>query len=184
MISFKMMSLQRRFNRAIGQLSIVLSSASDPETGVSSKDIIVSENPPLSVIIYLPKQALDQQHHNKPTPVVISIVYRLAPEHLLLIVYDDCWTAFQAVVSHYNGDSNRDSDSAGANLAHHILIKAGSEAYTLVLKSKEHFSHTLTSGVHSRSDPRLLMLQKGRTWQYTPFGSGCIWRRLGVSITR
>ncbi|GMI71932.1 hypothetical protein like AT1G47480 [Hibiscus trionum] len=150
---------------------IVPPSPSDPETGVSSKDIIVSQNPPISARIYLPKH----QNHKLPilvyfhggafcsesafsfvetkfmnrlaslaNVVAISIEYRLAPEHPLPIAYQDCWAALQWVVSHSNADtvSNKDpwvstyvdfdrvyvgGDSAGANIANNILLRAGSE---------------------------------------------------------
>ncbi|KAE8717604.1 ARM repeat protein interacting with ABF2 isoform 1 [Hibiscus syriacus] len=46
---------------------IVPPCADDPETGVSSKDIIVSQDPPISARIYLPKQILDHHQHRKPT---------------------------------------------------------------------------------------------------------------------
>ncbi|KAE8670314.1 ARM repeat protein interacting with ABF2 isoform 1 [Hibiscus syriacus] len=76
--------------------------------------------------------------------LVISIEYRLAPEHPLPIAYDGCWTALQWVVSpNSNGASNKepwlstcaDFDrvyvggvSAGANLTHNTLMRAGSDA--------------------------------------------------------
>ncbi|WRX21237.1 Alpha/beta hydrolase fold-3 - like 10 [Theobroma cacao] len=149
-------------------------SAEDPETGVSSKDITISDNPPISARIYLPKQV--EQHQKVPLlvyfhgggfcfesafsfvetkymnslayyakVVVISIEYRLAPEHPLPIAYDDCWAGLQWVVSHSVdcGVDNKEpwlstyvdfdrvyvaGDSAGANLAHNILMRAGSEA--------------------------------------------------------
>ncbi|XP_022722390.1 2-hydroxyisoflavanone dehydratase-like [Durio zibethinus] len=149
-------------------------SAEDLETKVSSKDIAFSENPPISARIYLPKQVGQHQKvpllvyfhgggfcfesafsfvetkymnslasHAKV--VVISIEYRLAPEHPLPIAYEDCWAGLQWVVSH-SGDYVIDNkepwlstyvdfdrvyvagDSAGANLAHNILMRAGSEA--------------------------------------------------------
>ncbi|KAK8556072.1 hypothetical protein V6N13_070142 [Hibiscus sabdariffa] len=163
-------------------------SASDPETGVFSKDIIVSQNPPISARIYLPKHLLDQHQHLKvpilvyfhgggfcfesafsfaetkfmnrltcsANAVVISIEYRLAPEHPLPIAYDDCWAALQWVVSHANADCDFDKepwiftyvdldrvyvggDSAGANLAHNILLRAGSEELNNDLKIKGAF---------------------------------------------
>ncbi|XWS13607.1 hypothetical protein CRYUN_Cryun36dG0052400 [Craigia yunnanensis] len=149
-------------------------SAEDPETGVSSKDITISENPPISARIYLPKQV--EQHQKVPLlvyfhgggfcfesafslvetkymnslaylakVVVISIEYRLAPEYALPIAYEDCWAGLQWVVSHCGdyGIDNKEpwlstyvdfdrvyvaGDSAGANLAHNILMRAGSEA--------------------------------------------------------
>ncbi|GMI71929.1 hypothetical protein like AT1G47480 [Hibiscus trionum] len=162
---------------------IVPPSASDPETGVSSKDIVVSQNPPISARIYLPKH----QHPRVPVVVyfhgggfsfesafsfvetkfmnrlaslanvvVISIEYRLAPEHPLPIGYDDCWAALQWVVSHSNGGCGSDKepwvstyvdfdrvyvggDSAGANLAHNILMRAGSEGLNNGVKIKGAF---------------------------------------------
>ncbi|XVF38169.1 hypothetical protein REPUB_Repub20aG0077200 [Reevesia pubescens] len=148
-------------------------SVEDPETGVSSKDITISENPPISARIYLPKQL--EQHQKVPLlvyfhgggfcfesafsfvetkymnslayhakVVVISIEYRLAPEHPLPIAYEDCWAGLQWVASH-SGDYGVDNkeawfstyvdfnrvyvagDSAGANLAHNLLMRAGSE---------------------------------------------------------
>ncbi|KAE8728133.1 2-hydroxyisoflavanone dehydratase [Hibiscus syriacus] len=164
---------------------IVPPSASDPETGVSSKDIIVSQDPPISARIYLPKHLLDQ-HQKHPilvyfhgggfcfssafsfvetkfmnrltclaNAVVVSIEYRLAPEHPLPICYHDCWTGLQWVVSHSNGDSNEEpwvyytyadfdrvyigGDSAGANIAHNILMKAGSEGLRNGVKIKGAF---------------------------------------------
>ncbi|XVE81566.1 hypothetical protein DITRI_Ditri15bG0075200 [Diplodiscus trichospermus] len=159
---------------------IVPPSAEDPETGVSSKDITISENPPISARIYLPK-LVDQKvpllvyfhgggfcfesafsfvetkymnrlaYHAKV--VVISIEYRLAPEHPLPTAYEDCWAGLQWVVSH-SGDRGIDNkepwlctyvdfdrvyvagDSAGANLAHNILMRAGSEAMNGGVKIK------------------------------------------------
>lgn len=152
-------------------------SPEDPETGVSSKDITISENPPISARIYLPKQ-VDQHHQKVPIlvyfhgggfcfesafsfvetkymnrlayhakSVIISIEYRLAPEYPLPIGYEDCWAALQWAISHNSGDdygiNNKEpwlsnyvdfdrvyvaGDSAGANLAHNILMRVGSEA--------------------------------------------------------
>lgn len=109
----------------------------DPETGVSSKDIVVSENPPISARIYLPKHV--QQPPKVPllvyfhgggfcfesafsfvetkymtglakhaNAVFISIEYRLAPEHLLPIGYEDCWTGLQWVASHSSDGGLKD----------------------------------------------------------------------------
>ncbi|KAE8717600.1 2-hydroxyisoflavanone dehydratase [Hibiscus syriacus] len=161
---------------------IVPPCADDPETGVSSKDIIVSQDPPISARIYLPKHLLDQHQHQKvPTlvyfhgggfcfesafsfvetkfmnrlarlanAVVLSIEYRLAPEHPLPIAYHDCWAGLQWVVSHSNDepwvstyvDFDRvyiGGDSAGANIAHSILIRAGSEGLHNGVKIKGAF---------------------------------------------
>ncbi|KAK1431223.1 hypothetical protein QVD17_14525 [Tagetes erecta] len=71
--------------------------------------------------------------------VVLSIGYRLAPEHPLPTAHHDCWAAYQWIASHALGsgpepwindyvDVNRvflTGESAGANLAHYIAVQAG-----------------------------------------------------------
>nr|ABK25952.1 unknown [Picea sitchensis] len=74
--------------------------------------------------------------------IVVSVAYRLAPEHRLPAAYDDCITALQWVSSHAvdGGDFERDpwlhshadfsqvyllGDSAGGNIAHHGVVRSG-----------------------------------------------------------
>ncbi|XP_038723088.1 2-hydroxyisoflavanone dehydratase-like [Tripterygium wilfordii] len=112
----------------------------DPETGVSSKDIIISENPKISARLYLPK--LQKQDQKLPilihfhgggfcigsafssgedrfisllvsqAPVVaVSVEYRLAPEDLLPAAYEDCWTALNWVASHSKAQNEPHRDA-------------------------------------------------------------------------
>ncbi|XP_031276622.1 2-hydroxyisoflavanone dehydratase-like [Pistacia vera] len=152
----------------------VPSSPEDQETGVSSKDITVSENPHISARVYLPK--LSQPDQKLPVLVythgggfcfesafslmetkfmnslvseakivAISVEYRLAPEVSIPVVYEDCWIALQWVASHSADDNGGNKepwlgtygdfervfiggDSAGANITHNILIRAGEES--------------------------------------------------------
>ncbi|XVF45165.1 hypothetical protein PTKIN_Ptkin02bG0183200 [Pterospermum kingtungense] len=144
--------------------------SNDPQTGVQSKDIVVSLEPNLSARLFLPKTAnpaakiplvvyihgggfciespFSPTYHNYLTSLVnqanviaVSIQYRKAPEYLLPIAYDDAWTAIKWVAKHAN--RNRDGpepwlnnhadfdrvflvgDSAGANLAHNMTMRAG-----------------------------------------------------------
>lgn len=75
----------------------------------------------------------------KAKVVAVSVEYRLAPEHPLPIAYDDSWLAFQWIMSHSNGKGpeawlNNHADfgniflggeSAGANIAHDVAVRAG-----------------------------------------------------------
>ncbi|KAJ1423779.1 Alpha/Beta hydrolase fold [Sesbania bispinosa] len=158
---------------------IVPPSLDDPETEVSSKDVIISHNPAISARIYLPKiaksealkvpiyvyfhgggffweSAFSKLFHDhfiklvsQANILVISVEYRLAPEHPLPAGYHDGWAALQWVASHStqnttnntepwlidHGDFNRvfiGGDSAGANIAHNIIaFRAGDEANLL-----------------------------------------------------
>ncbi|EEF45369.1 2-hydroxyisoflavanone dehydratase [Ricinus communis] len=158
--------------RLIGS-PIVPASIEDPETGVSSKDITISQDPPISARLYLPKftepnqklavlfychgggfciesafSLTETKYMNSLVSlakvVAISVEYRLAPEHPLSVVYEDCWVALQWVAMHSDknelenkdpwifnhGDFSRlfiGGDSAGANIAHNMVMKVGSE---------------------------------------------------------
>ncbi|KAJ3705017.1 hypothetical protein LUZ61_008722 [Rhynchospora tenuis] len=77
---------------------------------------------------------------SKTRVLAVSVDYRLAPEHPLPTAYDDSFTAIKWVLSncqngpdpwlsHY-GDSNRvfmAGDSAGGNIAHNAVARAGME---------------------------------------------------------
>ncbi|KAK6159375.1 hypothetical protein DH2020_006689 [Rehmannia glutinosa] len=71
--------------------------------------------------------------------VVVSIEYRLAPEHPIPACYDDCYAAVKWIGSHTRVEGGPDpwlnehadfnrvyaaGDSAGANLAHNIVTRA------------------------------------------------------------
>ncbi|CAN1256805.1 Probable carboxylesterase 13 [Linum perenne] len=68
--------------------------------------------------------------------VVVSVDYRLAPEHLLPCAYDDSWAALKWIVSGAEDWLNEfvdfgkiylAGDSAGANIAHHVAMRNGEE---------------------------------------------------------
>ncbi|KNA06659.1 hypothetical protein SOVF_178980 [Spinacia oleracea] len=136
----------------------------DPETGVSSKDVIISADKNISARIYLPKiitnnhpilvyfhggdfcvESAFSLHHQRYMNIlasqagvlVISVEYRLAPEHPLPIAYEDCWTALNWVTSlddpwltkHGNLDALFiGGDSSGANIVHNLAMKAGTQS--------------------------------------------------------
>ncbi|KAL3634601.1 hypothetical protein CASFOL_021655 [Castilleja foliolosa] len=111
-------------------------------------------SPPGSTSQNSPKSAfsfLDHRYVNilsaATGALVISVEYRLAPEHPLPAAYEDSWDALKWVCSHGNnidqtshfekddwitdhGDLNRifvGGDSAGGNIAHNIAMRAGSD---------------------------------------------------------
>lgn len=74
--------------------------------------------------------------------IVISVEYRLAPEHVLPAAYEDSWEALQWVASHSTREKTDDAwlvnygdfdkvyiggDSCGANIVHNILVRASVE---------------------------------------------------------
>ncbi|KAL6656153.1 hypothetical protein ACP70R_006979 [Stipagrostis hirtigluma subsp. patula] len=73
--------------------------------------------------------------------IVVSVEYRLAPEHPVPALYGDAWSALQWVASHAAdqgpepwltdyadfGRVHVGGESAGANIAHHVVMRAGGE---------------------------------------------------------
>ncbi|XP_009612646.1 probable carboxylesterase 2 [Nicotiana tomentosiformis] len=149
----------------------------DPQTGVYSKDILVNPKTGVSARIYRPNSATksqklplvvyfhggafcissvgDPKYHDslnvfvsKANVVLVSVDYRLVPEHPLPTAYEDSWSVLKWVAAHnskhgsevwLNELVNFDSvflagDSAGANISHFMAIRAGKSDEALGMK--------------------------------------------------
>ncbi|KAL1534672.1 putative carboxylesterase 12 [Salvia divinorum] len=137
----------------------------DPLTDVVSKDVLISPQTPLSVRLFLPKippsdpkpplifythgggftieSAFSSTYHRHlnalaslSRSLIVSVDYRLAPEHPIPACYDDSFAALRWVDSRSDpwisdhADLRRvflAGDSAGANIAHNTLVRARSD---------------------------------------------------------
>ncbi|CAA2967095.1 probable carboxylesterase 12 [Olea europaea subsp. europaea] len=126
-----------------------------PEKPISARLFLpknATPNRKLPVFIYIHgggfsiESAFSPTYHNylntliaEAKAIAVSIEYRLAPEHAIPACYDDCWEAIKWVELHVSGQgpdpwlnefANFDrvflaGDSAGANIAHNMAIRAG-----------------------------------------------------------
>lgn len=161
-----------RVERYFGSDPVPPSSDADADTGVASKDHTISPDvavrlylPPvatesgdgkkLPILVYFHgggfvlHTAFNFVFHAYLTSlaartraIVVSVDYRLAPEHPLPAAYDDSWQALAWVASHAPGGAGEEpwltnhadfsrlslgGESAGANIAHHLAMRAGAE---------------------------------------------------------
>nr|WRU92906.1 HID7 [Tabernanthe iboga] len=118
--------------------------------------IIDSSNPKLPILVYFHGggfcgesafSSLNDRYVNllvsQAMALTISVEYRLAPENPLPAAYEDCWAALQWVASHVDNSNSRKEpwlvdhgnfnriylggESAGANIAYNLAMKAGVE---------------------------------------------------------
>ncbi|KAJ6828520.1 putative tuliposide A-converting enzyme 1, chloroplastic [Iris pallida] len=151
-----------RVERLVAAAATTVPASLDPSPGgVSSKDVTISPN--VSARLYLPnntpadkrlpivvyyhggafciESAFSPQYHSyacslssRANALVVSVEYRLAPEHRLPAAHDDAWEALQWALGPdadewlvERGDAASvflAGDSAGANLAHHAASAA------------------------------------------------------------
>jgi len=140
----------------------------DPKTQVQTKDVVVSSESGVSARLFLPKisdpdhkfplvvyyhggafcqgSPFDKAYHNfllllaaEANAFVISVDYRLVPEHPLPTAHQDSWAALQWIATHSNGQGpdpwlNEYADfgrvflggeSAGGNISHYLAVQAG-----------------------------------------------------------
>ncbi|KAL3515259.1 hypothetical protein ACH5RR_022161 [Cinchona calisaya] len=128
-----------------------------PETQVGARIFLpktVKPDETLPVLIYFHggafviESAFSIVYHNYLSSIVaeanviaISVEYRLAPEHRIPACYHDSWAVTKWVASHLNRQGTEPwlnnhadfsrmflaGDSAGANIAHYMTVKAGQD---------------------------------------------------------
>ncbi|XP_037431592.1 2-hydroxyisoflavanone dehydratase-like [Triticum dicoccoides] len=152
---------RNRVERYLG--SEFVAASTDAATGVTSRDRTIS--PQVSARLYLPRldaatklpvlvyyhgggfclgSAFNPMFHAYlnnlvalANVLVVSVEYRLAPEHPVPAAYADSWEALTWAVSHVDepwladhADFSRlylGGDSSGANIAHHMAMRVGAE---------------------------------------------------------
>lgn len=131
--------------------------------GYKSKDVIIDSSKPITGRIFLPDYPTSSKklpllvyfhgggfcigsttwlgYHNflgdfsvTSQSIILSVDYRLAPEHRLPIAYEDCYTSLEWLGDQVSCepllqqiDLTRvflSGDSAGGNIAHHVAVKA------------------------------------------------------------
>ncbi|KAL3505178.1 hypothetical protein ACH5RR_035019 [Cinchona calisaya] len=192
----------------------------DPQTGVSSKDIIVIPETGVTARVYRPNNLVknsqkiplliyfhggafciastsDPKYHNSLNLLVseakiiaVSVNYRLVPEHPLPAAYEDSWAVLKWVASHNSGQGSEDwltqsvdfskvflaGDSSGANISHHMAIRADHGLLGIKLRGivmiHPYFWGEDPIGIEVKDSVRKALVDKW--WQFVcPSDKGC-----------
>ncbi|KAK3031261.1 hypothetical protein RJ639_035561 [Escallonia herrerae] len=73
-----------------------------PGTGVEAKDVVILLEPSIKARVFMPR--ITGPEEKLPLVIVVSVDYRLAPENLLPIPYEDSWASMQWVAAHFGGE--------------------------------------------------------------------------------
>lgn len=181
-----------------------------PEAGVTARlyrPNLVTKTQRLPLLVYFHGGAFcisspsDPKYHNclnllvaEAKIIAVSVDYRLVPEHPLPAAYEDSWAVLKWVASHISGEGSEDwlrecvdfskvflaGDSAGANLSHHMAIRAGYADHPRIggLKLRgtimihPYFWGEDPIGIEAKDPVRKGMVDKW--WQFVcPSGKGC-----------
>lgn len=164
---------RRRFSIAESLGSLKVPASPEPRNGVKTSDVTVdpsrnlwfrlfvpSDSDSLPVIVFFhgggfvflaadskPYDRVCRRFARKLPAVVVSVNYRLAPEHRYPAQFDDGYDVVkfldeQKHVLPANADLSRcilAGDSAGGNLAHHVTLRAAQSAFAYLKASSLYF---------------------------------------------
>lgn len=180
----------------------VAASPEDPQTGVSSKDIVIADNPYVSARIFLPKS----HHTNNKLPIflyfhggafcvesafsffvhrylnilaseaniiAISVDFRLLPHHPIPAAYEDGWTTLKWIASHANNTNTTNPEPWLLNHADFTKVYVGGET------SGANIAHNLLLRAGNESLPGDLKILGGLLccpffWGSKPIGSEAV----------
>ncbi|CAI0626393.1 unnamed protein product [Linum tenue] len=163
----------------------------DPETGVESKDVLISPEPAgVKARIFLPKVPAGKKlpillHYHGggfcigspfATPfkiflstlatqsgvIAISVDYRLAPEHKLPTAYDDCWAGLQWLARHADGRGPEPWLNQHADLGNVVLAGESAGANLAHYVAVQAGAKGVAGLNLTRMDPDLAKLKVGR----------------------
>lgn len=163
----------------------------------------ISKNQKVPLVVYFHGGAFcisspsDPAYHNflnlvaaQAQIIIVSVDYRLAPEYPLPTAYEDSWAVLKWAIEQNSGEGREDwlrenvdfskvflaGDSAGANISHHMAIRAGRSEHPVkfagIAMLQPYFWGKNPIGSEAKSTERKAMIDKW--WNFVcPSDKGC-----------